>query len=207
VGGTSRNGAPLAPKLPVWLILEGLRRVRGLRFGKFAWLLALGTQAHAQVLTQPLAPPSWPVGQAELKLAAEASGALFDPDQPGWSGAQASGAFRLMPDLKRSYDSGLTLGLGGTFTAADPLSRGRYDGDVIERLAGSVGTGLGKIEVGITDGAGYGLAVTGPRVDPGVSLNDPRTSFFRDPNTHRAESEMIAMRNHVGASSNYAKNV
>jgi hypothetical protein len=176
-----------------------------LRFGKFALLFALTTPAHAQVLTQPLAPPSWPVGQAELKLAADASGALFSPNQPGWSGAQASGALRLMPELKRSYDSGLILGLGGTFTAADPLSRGRYDGDAIERLAGSVGTGLGKVEVGITDGAGYGLAVTGPRVDPGVSLNDPRTSFFRDPNSHRAVTDMFALRTQVGASSNYAK--
>jgi len=176
-----------------------------LRFGKFALLLVAAGPAQAQLLTQPLAPPSWPVGQAELKLGADASGALFSPNQPGWSGAQASGALRLMPELKRSYDSGLILGLGGTFTAADPLSRGRYDGDAIERLAGSVGTGLGKVEVGITDGAGYGLAVTGPRVDPGVSLNDPRTSFFRDPNSHRAVSEMFALRTQVGASSNYAK--
>jgi len=172
-----------------------------LRFGKFVLLLVVAGPAQAQIL----APPSWPVGQAELKLGADASGALFSPDQPGWSGAQASGALRLMPDLKRSYDSGLTLGLGGTFTAADPLSRGRYDGDAIERLAGSVGTGLGKIEAGITDGAGYSLAVTGPRVDPGVSLNDPRTSFFRDPATHRAVTNMFALRTAVGASSNYAK--
>jgi hypothetical protein len=182
-----------------------------LRLCKIALLsvLSLGVpvcgQAGAQSLTSPLAPPSWPVGDAELRLNAQASGALFKPDQPGWQGAQASGAFRLMPELKRSYDSGLTLALDGTFTAADPLSRGRYDGDAIERLAGIAQTGLGKIEVGITDGAGYGLAVTGPRVDPGVSLNDPRTSFFRDPITHRAVSNMFALRTEVGASSNYAK--
>src|SRR4029077_10867904 len=72
-------------------------------------------------------------------------------------------------------------------------------------LAGSAQTGLGKIEIGITDGAGYGLAVTGPQVDPGVSLNDARTSFFRDPNTHRAVTNMFALRTEVGASSNYAK--
>lgn len=172
-----------------------------MRFGKIALLLAVTGPAHAQTL----APPSWPVGEAELRLNADASGALFSPDQPGWRGAQASGALRLMPELKRSYDSGLSLALDGTFTAADPLSRGRYDGDAIEKLAGSVGTGLGKIEIGITDGAGYGLAVTGPKVDPGVSLDDPRTTFFRDPNTHRAVTDMFALRTEVGASSNYAK--
>jgi hypothetical protein len=174
-----------------------------LRLGNFALLWAFGliNPAFAQVL----APPSWEVGQAELKLNADASGALFGPHQPGWDGAQASGALRLMPGLKRSYDSGLSLGLEGTFTAADPLSRGRYDGDAIERLVGSAGTGLGKIEVGLTDGAGYGLAVTGPKADPGVSLEDARTSFFRDPATHRAISEVFALRTAVGASSNYAK--
>jgi hypothetical protein len=110
-----------------------------------------------------------------------------------------------MPELKRDYDSGLSLGLNSTFTLADPLSRGRYDGDVIERLAGVARTGLGKIEIGITDGAGYDLAVMGPRVDPAVSLNDPRTSFFRDPVTHRAMTDMFPLRTEVGASSNYSK--
>ena len=157
--------------------------------------------AQAQLLAQP----SWPVGQAEFRLAGEASGALFDPKQPGWHGLQASGALRLMPELKRDYDSGLSLGLNSTFALADPLSRGRYDGDVIERLAGSARTGLGKLEVGITDGAGYGLAVTGPLVDPAIGLDDPRTSLFRDPGTHRAVTGMFALRTQVGASSNYAK--
>lgn len=174
-----------------------------MRPGKIAPLLVLSLGCPAQ--GQSLAPPSWQVGEAELRLAAEASGALFHPDQPGWSGVQASGALRLMPELKRSYDSGLLLALDGTFTAADPLSRGRYDGDAIERLAARAQTGLGKIEVGILDGAGYGLAVTGPQVDPGVSLNDARTSFFRDPGSHRAVTEMFALRTQVGASSNYAK--
>ena len=174
---------------------------------KIASLAALGLAFPllCPARAQELAPPSWPVGNAELRLAGEASGALFNPGQPGWGGTQASGALRLMPELRRDYDSGLSLGLGGTFTAADPLSRGRYDGDVIERLAATARTGLGKIEIGLTDGAGYGLAVTGPKVDAGVSLDDPRTSFFRDPDSHRAVTDMFALRTEVGASSNYAK--
>jgi hypothetical protein len=174
-----------------------------LRLRKIVIASALGLANPAQA--QLLAQPSWPVGQAEFRLAGEASGALFDPKQPGRHGLQASGALRLMPELKRDYDSGLSLGLNSTFTLADPLSRGRYDGDVIERLAGSARTGLGKIEVGITDGAGYGLAVTGPLVDPAIGLDDPRTSLFRDPGTHRAVTDMFALRTPVGASSNYAK--
>ena len=163
--------------------------------------VSAGARAQAQVVRAP----SWPVGDAQLLLGGEAGGALFNPDQPGRSGAQASGDIRLMPELKRDYDSGLGLDLGGTFAVEDPLSRGRYDGDVIERLTGEARTGLGRIEIGITDGAGYDLAVTGPKVDPGVSLDDPRTSFYRDPNTHRAVTDMFGLRTEVGASSNDAK--
>ena len=159
------------------------------------------TPAGAQVFS----PLSVPVGDAQIKLSGEAGGALFNPNQPGWSGAQASGDVRLMPQIRRDYDSGLGLDLGGTFAAEDPLSRGRYDGDVIERLAGEARTGLGKIEIGIADGAGYDLAVSGPKVDPGVSLDDPRTSFYRDPASHRAVTDIFALRTEVGASSNYAK--
>ena len=159
------------------------------------------TQAGAQVFS----PLQAPVGDAQLSLSGEAGGAFFNPNQPGWSGAEASGDVRLMPQIRRDYDSGLVLDLGGTFAAEDPLSRGRYDGDVIERLAGEAKTGLGKIEIGITDGAGYDLAVSGPKVDPGVSLDDPRTTFYRDPGTHRAVTDMFALRTPVGASSNYAK--
>ena len=81
------------------------------------------------------------------------------------------------------------------------MSRGRYDGDVIENgWRPTARTGLGKIEIGITDGAGYALAVSGPKVDAGVSLEDPRTSFFRDPATQRAVIELFALRTEVGAS-------
>jgi hypothetical protein len=185
-------------------MLEGLKDFP-LRLRKIAslTLLALlpGSGARADDLS--LAPLSWPAGNAELRLAADAGGALFGPHQPGRDGALVSGDLRLKPDLRRDYDSGLSLGLAGIFTAADPLSRGRYDGDAVERLAGEARTGLGKLAIGVTDGAGYDLAVTGPKTDPGVSLEDPRTSFFRDPGTGRALP--FALRTAVGASGNYAK--
>jgi hypothetical protein len=167
--------------------------------------LGLAAASAAPAAAQVFQPLSWPVGDAQLRLGGEAGGALFNPNQPGWNGAQASGDVRLMPELRRDYDSGLGLDLGGTFAAEDPLSRGRYDGDVIERLAGEARTGLGKLEIGITDGAGYDLAVSGPKVDPAVSLDDPRTSFYRDPGSHRAVTDIFALRTQVGASSNYAK--
>lgn len=165
-------------------------------------ILAAGA-ARAGDLT--VATPSWPLGDAELRLAGDAGGALFGPNQPGWSGAQVAGYARLMPEVRRDYDSGLSLRLDGVFTAADPLSRGRYDGDVIGKLAGEARTGLGTLAVGVTDGAGYALAVTGPKADADVALDDARTTFFRDPISHRAADRMFALRTEVGASSNYAK--
>lgn len=157
--------------------------------------------ARAQTLT----PLSFPVGDAELRLDGEASGADFAPDQPGRGGIAASGAFSLKPQLRRDYDSGLSLGLAGTFTVADALSHGKYDGDVPERLAAEARTGLGKFEIGVTDGAGAGLAVGGPQVEHDTSLNDPRTSFYRDPLTGRAVTTMFALRTEAGSSVNYAK--
>src|SRR6202000_2695144 len=66
-------------------------------------------------------------------------------------------------------------------------------------------TGLDRVEIGQTDGAGYTMAVGGPKVDAQVSLDDPQTTFFRNPLTHRAVTDMFALRTAVGASSNYAK--
>ncbi len=210
-GRGGRNGSGLRASLKFGLSRKDLRdtplRTCPLRVGKAVLLAILGSAALAapSAEAQVFRPLSWPVGNAELRLGGEAGGALFNPNQPGWSGAQASGDVRLMPEIRRDYDSGLGLSLSGTFAAEDPLSRGRYDGDVIERLAGELRTGLGKLEVGITDGAGYDLAASGPKVDPGVSLDDPRTSFYRDPTSHRPVNGQFALRNEVGASSNYAK--
>jgi hypothetical protein len=174
---------------------------------KIVWLagLWLATSVQTQAGAQVLDPPSWPVGDAQLGLSGEAGSALFNPNQPGWDSGKISGDVRMMPELRRDYDSGLGLGLAGTFALEDPLSRGRYDGDVIERLAGELRTGLGKLEIGVTDGAAYELAVSGPKVDPRVSLDDPRTTFYRDPDTHRAVADIFGLRTEVGTSSNSSK--
>src|SRR6202000_3025047 len=108
-----------------------------------------------------LAPLSIAVGDAELRLGGDAGGALFGPHQPRWSGTQFSALARVMPELRRDNDSGLSLALAGTFAAADPLSRGRYDGDAIERLAGGAHHGLGTVGGGCTDGGGCGVVAHG----------------------------------------------
>lgn len=168
--------------------------------GALLWPMAAGA------LEGPaLEPPSFGVGDAELTLNARAEGALFMPDQPGRDGTAASGAVFLSPRLQRDYDSGLVLGVSATLAASDALSQGRYDGRTLEKLFGEIRTGLGRVEIGLTDGAGYDMAVRGPSADPAVGLNDPRTSFFRDPASGRALSDSFALRTPVGATSDYAK--
>ena len=143
------------------------------------------------------------VGNAELNVAASAGGTLITTDQPGQPAA--SGFAKLMPRLHRDYDSGLSLGLDATLTASDALSRGRYGGDAFEKIYGEVRTGLGRLELGQTDGGAYDLSVTGPKVDEAVSLDNPQTTFFRDPQTRHAFTDLFALRTEIGASSNAAK--
>src|SRR6185312_14509703 len=143
------------------------------------------------------------IGDAELDLGGVAGGSLFTTSQPRQPAA--SGYAKLIPRLHRDYDSGLSIGLNATFTASDVLSRGRYGGDAVEKLYGEVRTGLGRLEVGQTDGAAYDLAVTGPKVDAAVSLDNPQTNFFRDPGTRHAFADGFALRTEIGASSNDAK--
>jgi hypothetical protein len=180
---------------------------KGKRVRKAGWvwalLLAAAAEARAQAWDGTIPAYQFFPGNAELDVNALAGGAGFSAS--GHGGQNVSGVAKLMPRLHRDFDSGLSLGLDATLTAADPLSYGRYGGDVFEKAYGDVRTGLGRLEIGETDGAGYDLAVTGPKVDDQVSLDNPQTSFFRDPSTGRAFTDIFALRTEVGASSNYAK--
>jgi len=194
--------------------LEGAASVRGT--GIVAGLL-LGAAAFAHhALADPwdgtIAPIRLAPGDLSLTLGAEAGSAVFGASGihlPGASGAggkqNVSGDFKFIPRLTRDFDTGWSLGLNATITTSDPLSRGRYNGGTIEKAFGDLRFGLGQVQIGDTDGAAYGLAVTGPKVDPGVSLDDPQTTFFRDPSTKRAFTGIFLLRAEVGASSNYAK--
>lgn len=175
--------------------------MRGLLLGLI--LAGPATDALADPADWTLPPYQTDIGQAELDVDALAGGAAFGAS--GHGGQTESGVVKLMPRLHRDYDSGLSLGLDATVTAADPLSFGRYGGDVFEKAYGDVRTGLGRLEVGQTDGAAYDLSVTGPKVDTEVSLDNPQTSFFRDPATRRAFAGALALSTEIGASLNYAK--
>lgn len=164
----------------------------------------LAPAAMAQGWDGNIAPYRAFPGNAQLDISGLAGGAVFGASGAGGS-SHVSGAAKANLRLHRDYDSGLSLGLNATLLASDVLSRGRYDGDVIEKAFGELRTGLGWLQVGQTDGAAYTLAVSGPKVDDQASLDNPQTVFFRDPSTGRPLSDIFALRTQVGASSNYAK--
>lgn len=166
-------------------------------------VLALGLGLCPPARAQEL--PSWQgfVGDSELDLGGSAGGALFTGDLPRQP--SASGYLKLNGRLHRDYDSGLSLGANATLSVSDALSQGRYDGKFFEKFYGEMRTGLGWLQLGLVDGGAYALAVTGPKVDAAVSLDDPQTVFFRDPASGRAFNRLFPLRTEIGASSNDAK--
>ena len=165
--------------------------------------VAIGQSAMAEPWDGAIEPLRFFPGDLNVTLGAQAGGAAFGAS--GRGNRNVSGVFKFMPRLARDYDSGWSWGLNAVITANDPLSRGRYAGKVVEKAFVDIRYGLGQLQIGNTDGAGYALAVSGPKVDTAVSLDDAQTTFFRDPSTGRAFTDIFALRSQVGASLNYAK--
>ena len=144
-----------------------------------------------------------------LTVGGEASGALFGANMPkatGFDQSWASGMADVSAKLERDYDSGMSLSLNTSFEVArDKLSHDNYGGNFVQKVYGVVQTGLGKVEVGMTDGAAYALSVTGPVVDGITSMDNANTTFFRDPSTGRDFTEVFALNSAVESSLNYAK--
>lgn len=179
--------------------------------------LPAGT-ALALVLAGPAAAASWDdwsitpwtgtLGNLSYSVGGQANGSVFDADQPAtttdWG---ATGAASVNASLQRDYDSGLSLALKGTFEVYhDHLSGDNYGSDLVAKLYGSAQTGLGRIDVGMADGAAYALSITGPTVNGEVAIDNPNATFFRDPSTGgRAFINVFTLNSAVESSLNYAK--
>lgn len=172
--------------------------------------------AAAALLTVPACAADWTVsplggslGNYTYTLGGEAQGSLFAADQPsapGFDKNWASGAADLHLRLARDYDSGLSLALKSSFELArDKLSYDNYGGDLVQKVYLQAQTGLGRVEVGMTDGAAYALSITGPVVDDATSLDNANASFFLDPSSHQAFTKLFELNSAVEASLNYAK--
>jgi len=144
-----------------------------------------------------------------VTLGGQASAAGFSADQPSATGLDqsgASGAATATLNVERDYDSGLSLSLKSAFEVYhDRLSGDNYGSDLVQKVYGVAQTGLGRVEVGMTDGAAYALAVTGPVVDDATTLDNPNVTFFRDPTSGQAFINIFSLNSAVESSLNYAK--
>ncbi|GAA0551893.1 hypothetical protein GCM10008941_34820 [Rhizomicrobium palustre] len=168
-----------------------------------ALLAAAPAGAAVPALTVDLDP-------ATLTVGGIAYGALFAPDLPKATGGAdqrwATGAADVNLKLSRDYDSGLSLSLKSSFEVLrDRLSYDNYGGALVQKVYGVAQTGLGTVEVGMTDGAVYALAITGPVSDDITSIENPNATFFIDPSTGRAFGQLFDFSSATNSSLNYAK--
>jgi hypothetical protein len=138
-----------------------------------------------------------------------AQGSFYGAQQPGAPGLKrwgVAGAASINLRLERDYDSGLSLALKAVLLVYhDALSGDNYGSDFVQKVYGSIQTGLGHIDVGMADGAAYALSITGPVVNPEVSIDNSTATFFRDPSTGAAFTKVFSLNSVVESSLNYAK--
>src|SRR4029077_20840939 len=134
-----------------------------------------------------ISPLSGSIGDLNYSVGGQAYGSAYWADQPSAPGLDQSGvtgAASLNARLERDYDSGLSLSLKGTFEIYhDQLSGANYGSDFVQKLYGSVQTGLGRVDVGMADGAAYALSITGPTVNPEGTVHDSNAAAPRDTST------------------------
>jgi outer membrane protein OmpU len=161
----------------------------------------------------PAEPLDFMTGDIDLSIGGFAGGALGDswqsggPSDPGgYDRFVTSGELRSWLRAERTLDNGIVFGLRTDLLLLhDDLSGDIYGSDTLERLFGFVQTGFGRFEIGEVDGAAYSLALTGPEIDPQISLEQRTISLFRDPGTGRDFAGFFKQVTAVQSSSNYAK--
>jgi len=149
------------------------------------------------------------LGDIDYSLGGQVQGSVFvanQPSAPGLDKSGVTGAASINARLQRDYDSGLSLALKGTFEIYhDHLSGDNYGSDFVQKVYGTVQTGLGHVDVGMADGVAYSMAITGPVVNPEVTIDNSNATFFRDPSTGTAFTNIFALNSAVESSLNYAK--
>ena len=155
----------------------------------------------------PSEPFMWSLGDLDLTVGGLAGGALSHSwQQGGYDRTQASGELRSWLRVQRTFDNGMMLGVRTDLLLAhDRLSGDIYDNDTVEHLFLYWQMGFGRVEVGQQDGAALALALTGPEIDPLVSLEARHISLFRNPVTGRDFGQFFKQVTAVQTSSNYAK--
>src|SRR3974390_392340 len=153
--------------------------------------------------------PPWKAqwGDWTARPGGRAGGAFFTAGGNGpvrQEGANLSALF--YPRLETTLDEGWEIGIRGAILAYhDRLAGDIYGSRTFEKGYLFAQMPYGRFEVGQVDGAGYRLSITGPSVDEAVTLANPSTTFFRDPQTGRAFIDRFRLNTAELASSNDTK--
>jgi len=184
--------------------------VKAYWYASVALVAMAGPAAAADFSDWNVSPYETTIGDdLQLKLRGTANGSAYaanQPDVPGLDQSGVTGAATVAANLERDYDSGMQISLKSVFEVYhDRLSIDNYGGDFVEKVYGVVQTGLGRVEIGNTDGAAFVLANTGPVVEGDISIDNTNASFFNDPSTGTAFINIFALNSATEASLNYAK--
>jgi hypothetical protein len=179
----------------------------------FATASASAGEDSAATDILPVQPVSWMFDNFELSAGGLAGGAVSyawqqsGPNSPGgYNHAQASGELRPWLRIQRILDNGMVLGARTNLLLLhDQLSGDIYGSNFVERLFAYAQTGFGRFEIGQQDGAAYQVSLTGPEIDPLVSLEARKISLFRDPLTGRDFGRFFNQVTAVESTSNYPK--
>ena len=132
----------------------------------------------------------------------------------GYSASQDAGAGRSGGTASLFFDAGIDrlfangwrAGVKGVINAYhDKLSSDNYGNDVFQKAYLFVATPYGRVEIGQQDGAAYKMAMTGPLVADAAAIDDANITFFRDPSTGNAFTDIFNVRTGVFATANDAK--
>jgi len=151
--------------------------------------------------------PSVALGDSLLSIAVDGYGAAYTAGQPGGIGRDGiTGALLVQPEIGHPFENGWVLGARTAFLVHhDRLSGDNYGNDVIEKAYLYLETAYGRIEVGQQDGAAYKLEATGPLVAGPPAIDDANVTFYIDPSTGTAFTNIFPLRTGVFATSNDAK--
>src|SRR6201996_7707943 len=185
---------------------------RAIQLSVLAAVLAVPAAARADtdgLMDWSVSPWTGSLDDLNYAVGGQVYGSGVSPDEhlpPGYATKESTGAASINGRIERDYDSGLTLAIKGTLELYhDHLSGDNYGSDLLQKLYGSAQTGLGRVEVGMADGAAYSLAIVGATVNGETTIDNPNATFFRDPSTGQAFVNIFTLNSATEASLNYAK--
>ncbi len=167
----------------------------------------LTAKAAEAFLLAPAPKPSFAFADSLFQMSADLYGAGYVASaSEGQNREGLTGALLLEPEFGHPLENGWDIGIRTAFLVYhDRLSGDNYGNDFVEMAYLYLQTGYGRFEIGQQDGAAYRLQATGPLVAGPPAIDDANVTFYIDPTTRKAFTEIFPVRSSVFATANNAK--